>query len=211
MESKKFSIGQAINFGWNTTKKNLSFFIVLLLVNEVIYYVPVFIARLLKEENTLLFILFFLLAIFLRLITSLGIMKIALKICDNQKPQISDLFSSFPLFFTYLWTTILFGLITVVGYIFFIIPGIFLTIMYGFYGYFIVDKNLGVVDSLKGSADITIRIKIKLFLFEIILVLINMLGALALLIGLFVSVPTTMIAKAYVYRKLSNRTNVSQL
>jgi len=50
-----------------------------------------------------------------------------------------------------------------------------------------------------------------LFLFDLLLTLINLLGALCLLIGLFATIPTTMVAIAFVYRKLLAQTEIVQV
>jgi len=47
-----------------------------------------------------------------------------------------------------------------------------------------------------------------LFLFNLLLILINLLGAICLLIGLFVTIPTTMVAWAFVYRRLLAQTEI---
>jgi uncharacterized membrane protein len=66
-----------------------------------------------------------------------------------------------------------------------------------------VDKNSRIVESLKRSWEITKGSTLNLFLLYLLLGLINLLGVFALIVGLFWSIPTTMIAEAFVYRKLS--------
>jgi uncharacterized membrane protein len=84
-----------------------------------------------------------------------------------------------------------------------IIPGIILSIRLSFFDYLIVDKNSRIVESLKRSWEITKGSTLNLFLLYLLLGLINLLGVFALIVGLFWSIPTTMIAEAFVYRKLS--------
>ena len=50
-----------------------------------------------------------------------------------------------------------------------------------------------------------------LFLFGLLLDLINLLGAICLLIGLFATFPTAMVAMAFVYRKLLVQIEITQL
>ncbi|MGV8154618.1 MAG: hypothetical protein ACLKAO_09945 [Alkaliphilus sp.] len=71
-----------------------------------------------------------------------------------------------------------------------------------FYDYFIVDRGSGPVEALKRSWRITKKATWQLCLFFLMTLGINLLGAFFLLIGLFVTVPTTLLAFAYVYRKL---------
>src|SRR4030042_562947 len=75
------------------------------------------------------------------------------------------------------------------------------SITLGFVNDIIVDKKMGI-DSLSKSWQMTKGVKLNLFLFWILLALINIAGALLLLVGLFITVPLSMVATAYVYRKL---------
>jgi uncharacterized membrane protein len=86
-------------------------------------------------------------------------------------------------------------------------------VQFGFFGYLIISHGLGISASLKKSSEVTRGIKGKLLIFYLLLFVINLAGLLCLIIGLFVAIPTTIIAGAYVYRKLLDQalvnTNVS--
>ena len=135
----------------------------------------------------------------------MGLIKITLKLLDKKETEINDLFSCSKYFINFVASGILYGLIILGGFILLIVPGIIWSIKYKFFGYFIIDKGMGPVEALKASANITQGAKWDLFLFGILLALINLLGALALLVGLFVTIPTTLIATTYVYRKLAKQ------
>jgi len=139
-----------------------------------------------------------------------GVNQIALRFCDGEKGEFADLFSCFPLFFKYLFGSILYRLIVLGGIILLIIPGIIWAIKFQFFSYFIVDKGLGPIESLKRSSAITRGAKWDLFLFGLLLGLINLLGAICLFIGLFATVPTAMVAMAFVYRKLLAQIEIAQ-
>jgi uncharacterized membrane protein len=192
----KFSKKEAINFGWNVAKKNLGFFALLLILAFFISFASAFLSTAIS--------------IIVDMLITIGLIKISLKFCDNEKAKISDLFSSSHLFFNFLIGNLLYALIIIGGFILLIIPGIIWSIKYRFFNYFIVDKGLGPIEALKESARITKGNKWNLFLFGLLLVLIDILGALALLVGLFVTIPTTMIANAFVYRKLLSQTETLQ-
>ncbi|MCK4735799.1 MAG: DUF975 family protein [Methanophagales archaeon] len=202
MTAEKFSISEAIHFGWNTMKSNLGFFIGLLILVFLFSSLFSIIAAKATEANIFLGIIFYIADFSLSIIISIGLVKIALRFCDNEKGRFADLFSQYPLFPQYLVGSILYGLIVFAGTILLIIPGIIWGIQFCFYDYFIVDKGLGPIEALKRSSAITKGVKWDLFLFFLILSGINLLGALCLLIGLFVTIPTTMVALAFVYRKL---------
>jgi len=210
MTTKKFSKSEAVRFGWNTMKNNLGFFIGLLVVVGLIYFVPDIISELLKEDAPILSIIISIAVVVLSMVIQMGLIRITLRFCDNEKGESADLFSCFPLFFKYLLGSILYGLIILGGMILLIIPGIIWAIKFQFFSYFIVDKGLGPIEALKRSSAITRGAKWDLFLFDLLLGLINLLGAICLLIGLFATVPTTMLAKAFVYRKLLAQIEIAQ-
>lgn len=202
MTTKSFSKSEAIRFGWNAMKSNLGFFIGFLIVLGVLYIVPSIIAMRVMEVNVPLGVILYIADIILTMIISMGLVKVALRFCDREKGRFSDLFSHYRLFFKYLFGIILYSLIVFGGLLLLIVPGIIWSIKFYFFDYFIIDKGLGPIEALKKSSAITKGIKWDLFVFFLLLIGINLLGILGLLIGLFVTVPTTMIATAFVYRKL---------
>ena len=83
-----------------------------------------------------------------------------------------------------------------------IVPGVIWAIKYQFFAYLIVDKKMGPWEAIQKSGEMTAGNKGNLFLLGLILALINIAGAICLLVGLFATIPTTMLAIVYVYRKL---------
>jgi uncharacterized membrane protein len=77
-----------------------------------------------------------------------------------------------------------------------------LAIKFRFYRYFIIDQRLGPIEALKRSYEITAGSEWELFLFYLLIIGVNLLGALACGIGLLATVPASMVAEAFVYRKL---------
>ena len=88
------------------------------------------------------------------------------------------------------------------GFILLIVPGIIWAIKYQFAQYLVIDKGYKPIEAIKKSGQITKDAKWSLLLLGLLSGLINVLGAIALVVGLFATVPTTMVAKAFVYRKL---------
>jgi len=138
-----------------------------------------------------------------------GFLKVTLRFCDQEKGRLSDLFSQYRLFFKYFLAYILYGLIVLGGIILFIIPGIIWAIKFQFFPYLIIDKKLGPIEALKQSAAITQGVKWQLWVFSLATGVVNIIGALLLIVGLFVTIPVTMLATAFVYRKLLARTEIA--
>jgi uncharacterized membrane protein len=210
MATQKFSLGEAIEFGWNTTKTNLGFFIVLLIIVGLILVIPGTLSRLTKHNAPGLSIIFSIASVVLQVIIGMGLIRIALKFCDNEKAEFSDLFCCLHLFFKYLLSSILYGLIVLAGMILLIIPGIIWAIKFYFFSYLIVDKKLGPIEALKRSSAITDGAKWDLFLFGLLLFGINLIGAIPFLLGWFITIPITMVAMAFIYRKLLFQIDVAK-
>lgn len=211
MTMKSFSKKEALQFGWNVTKSNLGFFIGFLIVFVALIVVPAIISTIAmetNETNVFLGTIFYVAYYVLIFTVSMGLIKTALRFCDNEKGNFKDLFSQYPLFFKYLAGYILYFLIVWVGTILFIVPGIIWGIRFWFFDYLIIDKKIGPIEALKKSSAITKGQKWNLFVFFLMVTGVNLLGAIALLIGLFVTVPTTMVATAFVYRKLLSQSEM---
>jgi uncharacterized membrane protein len=202
MSQEKFSRTEAIRFGWETMKRNLWFFVAILILTWLIPGVFNIMAQLTKKNFGFLSFIFSIIGLMLSLFLGMGMLKISLKFCDKEKAKVSDLFSCAPMFFKYLFGSFLSVLIIFGGLILLIIPGIIWAIKFSFFGYFIIDKKLGPIESLKKSSLITQGSKWNLFRFGLLTIGVMFLGALALLVGLFAAIPTVMVAQAFVYRKL---------
>lgn len=140
------------------------------------------------------------------LIIQVGIIKIVLDLYDGKPLNLANLYLMSHLAPRFLGASILYGLMILVGFVILIIPGIYLAIKLQFYSFLIVDKNAGVVGSLKKSWALTQGASLKLFLFTLAIIILNIVGAIVLLVGLLVTIPTTTMASVYVYRKLLSQT-----
>jgi len=82
-----------------------------------------------------------------------------------------------------------------------LVVAIYIALRYSMSRFEVLD-GAGILESLRKSATITRGVKWKLVGFGIVLGLLNILGAILLLIGLLVTIPISMIAMAHVYTKL---------
>jgi len=205
MSAHRFSIGEAISFGWETVKSNIGFFIGLLIVAFLIENIPSMISQYFQADYPLIAALFALVSAVVAMVVQMGLIKVSLKFCDGVKGTFDDLLSSFDLLLKFIIGGILYFLIVLGGTILLIVPGIIWGIKFSLFPYFIVDDNLGPVEAIKASGNATDGAKWDLFLFGLLLGLINVAGALVFFIGLFATIPASMVAYAYVYRNLSGK------
>jgi len=198
----KFTNKEAIKYGWETMKANFWFFCLVLVVTFAISGVFSFLANHFKNDlllNIVIQIISFIVSLFI----SVGLTKILLNIYDKKEVKLADLFSGAPQYVNYLVGSIIYSLIVMVGFILFFFPGIYLALKYQFYCYLIVEKNMGPWEAIKASGKITDGYKWKLFGFIMLSLLINLAGLIALIIGMFATIPLIMMAQVYIYKKLS--------
>ncbi len=211
MANEKFSIKEAISYGWNVMKSNLGFFIGAMLIAVVVNVVINMVAELFRANNTVMLILVSLVGIVIGTVIEMGFLTIGLKLIDNAKVSFRDLFSTFNLVVKYLLASILYGLIVLGGMILLIVPGIIWAIQFQFFSLGVIEKGLGPIEALKASSQLTKgkKLKVDLLLFALLILGINALGVLALGFGLFITVPTTLVAYVYIYRKLQGQPSAS--
>ena len=234
MGRKSFSYSEVLGFGWRVMKDNFWLFIGAALVLFLIA-LPVQILNSVAEhhpETIPPFLVFASLAVMpiIEIIVGIGFIKISLAFCDGNRPKFSTLFDAQDCFWRYIGAAFLYCLImmgTFVGGIFLpkflsfttyipysgflvllvvIIMTVVLSIKFSLCFYFVIDKKLGPITALRASSRTTMGAKLSLFVFGILCGLINFVGVLCFVVGLFATFPAVMVAMALVYRQLSAQT-----
>jgi uncharacterized membrane protein len=204
-----FSIHSCVSFGWETFKKRPWFFVG---ANLVIVLIYVFASALTSAIDALLggsakepTLAGSLADYALSTLISMGVTAFYLVAHDNPDTvELSQLWHPHP-FWKFVGASILVGLVIVVGFILLIVPGIIFALMYMFTTFIVIDRRLGPIDAMKESNSITRGHKWPLLGFVCILALINIAGAIALLVGLLVAIPVTSLAFTHAYRVLQAR------
>ncbi|MEW6554437.1 MAG: DUF975 family protein [Actinomycetota bacterium] len=205
MASDRYSKGEAIRFGWEAMKNNFVFFLLFLIVAWVVSGGLSALGSINRGSGLTVFpFIFGVLGWLVGILISMAQTTIGLRLsaAPEATAEVSDVWSSWGLFLNYFVGGILVGLMVMVGFIFCIIPGIYLGIRFSFFGYLIIDRNIGPVEAIKRSWEITSGNTWDLFLLGLLFFGIILLGVLACVVGLFAAIPTTMVAHAYVYRRL---------
>jgi hypothetical protein len=131
---------------------------------------------------------------------ALGLCRILLNLVSGRAISIGMLFAGGKKFLPAIGASILFILMVFVGLALFIVPGIYLALRFGFYIYAMVDRDLGVFDSLRYSSSITTRNRLNLFGLSVFVFLIILAGVVALCVGLIFAIPVASLAWAVAYR-----------
>lgn len=206
MTNRTLPIKQLLKDEFATTKKHFPLFVKILLIMVAISAGSHIVANIMEnKDNGVLTIIGAVLAFgfwILQLITDLGLLRISLSIVDGKKAQVSDLFfTKENVLFRYFLSSTLYGIGAIVGLICFIIPGIVFGLATHFYPYFVLEGQ-GPIQALKSSISLTKGVRWYLFRFALALGLLNLVGALLLLIGLLFTIPISILAAARIFRHL---------
>jgi len=200
-----FSIKEALRFGWDKTRAHSG-----LLFKVMITIFAVQVASSIVEkvlEGTVRGFFATVLLLIIGVVVGIGFTHIALKLAKGESAVYRDILPPAKLGWDYVLASFLTGLIIFGGLILLIIPGIYFALRYMFVR-FAVLEGTGVMGSLRQSAKMTVGIKWKLLGFGLVMIGVNILGFLALMVGLLITIPLTLIAYAHVYDVLKKNVEV---
>lgn len=149
------------------------------------------------------------------LIVSVGSVHLSIKTARGENIFFSDLFEKVYRIFHFILAHLVVGLIVLFGFLFFLIPGIYFSLKYFFVTMLIVDKKIGIFEAMKMSSAMTNGQKIWLIWYQLGIFGLNILGFLALGVGLIVTFAMTIIAYGVLYlaflEKVENSEQVGQV
>lgn len=200
----EFSIGSSIRFGWETFKKRPWFFIVVALLIAIMNGIASGVGSAFGERGVAVGV-GVLANFFLSTLIGMGATAFFLKAHDApESVKSTEIWHPRP-FWKYLGATLLAGVVVAIGFVLLIVPGVILALMFMFATYIVIDRGRGPIEAMKESRNITRGHRWQLLGFALALAGINILGAIALLVGLLVSVPVTSLAFVHVYRTLQKQ------
>lgn len=146
--------------------------------------------------NILVFVLSLLILVFFIIGLASGYMKICFDLYEKRESKVSRIFSQFHRAPKIAAAFFLLSIICTLGLILFIIPGLILGFRLRYSYYFILDKNCGIIESLKKSYEATRGLTWELFGLYLV----------SIVMGNFLSVfiiPIMFMMEAAVYKHLS--------
>lgn len=196
-----FSKREAFETGWKLFKANWKLLIAVTVTTGAVSLTQGYYAQNNQNASAVIFNFVFWL---IQIVVALGYLHIALLLTAKKSAHYADLFSQYRYTIHYLIGSILYGLIVAFGLVLLIVPGLIFAIRMQLWSYFIVDRHLGPIAALKASWKVTKGSSVNLLLFDILVGLVTLVGAMLLGLGLLVAVPVTSLAMAWVYRKLAS-------
>jgi hypothetical protein len=134
-----------------------------------------------------------------------GLLAMGLALHDGRAPTFRDAFAHLALGPRFLAAQILYLLMVVIGLAVLVAPGICLGVRYTLFGFCMADGEANLIRSFQKSAVLSTGAEAYLLRMLLVLVALNLLGASVLGIGLFVTLPLSVLVLATVYQRLSTR------
>lgn len=206
------SVGDCISYAWETFKRRPWILIGGFILAMIVSAIPSLFGpypeigpdgQPIPQPVTAFGVIVAIASVVVSIFVSMGLTHFALRAHDNvEATELGDLWYPKP-FWPYLLAYILTVIIIALGFVALIIPGIILAMGLAFVSFLVVDKGLGPMQAIEQSWRITKGHKWQLFLLFLALLGINLLGVLALVVGVFVTAPITLVAFAHAYRTLN--------
>ncbi len=204
-----FSIKEAVKLGWEKTKANFWKSVGITFISLSLPFLMEMLTGAVEHRGSILSLPIFvglsILVAYLSIALKIGGTKLFLRIYDGENPDIKEIFNTYGVFWRFLGQSLLYAIIVMVGFVLLIIPGIIFALMFCFASFIVLDTNTKIVDSLKESANITKGSRWKLLGFFFVLAGVNILGYIALGVGILVSIPVSTFALIHVYRELTKK------
>ena len=207
MQPKKFSIKEMLSFTFNSILNDIGLWLLVDLCSIAIAVVAalgvtVFIAATWPPLGFQLFLLIIFSIVLFKIIygiIALGLAQIGLDFYDHGTSSLGRLFSAKHLIFNYIIASFLYAVVTAIGFMLLIVPGIIFMLLFSLYTTAMVDRNLGPIEALSESYRITKGHLLELFLVMVIALIIFALPIIGVLFGGI----TLKLFEVYVYRKLA--------
>lgn len=197
--SSSLDIGEAFRAGWRGFTANIGPLIVVALV---VWVVTGAVNWLSTDTTGIIRFLASVLSFFLGQLVAIVWISLALAIIDGRPISGESLLPDGSTLISYIIASLIFSVMFVVGLVLLIIPGIIVAVVFGLYGWALVDKGLDPMASLRESSRLTAGRRGQVFLFVLLAIGLNILGLLALIVGVLITSAVTLIAAGHVYRQL---------
>ena len=131
-----------------------------------------------------------------------GFIIVVFMLFKGQEVRFSDFFKGFNYFLPLVLASLVMSILIALGTILLILPGIYLMVSYMFVSLLIVDYHMEFWQAMETSRQIVTKNWFSLFVFFLVLFVVNLLGALALGIGLLVTAPLSVCSVCVAYRDI---------
>jgi len=137
-------------------------------------------------------------------IVQAALLRGCLDITEGRRFRVSEMFTRLPIGSVVL-ASVLVSLITAIGIVLFVLPGIIAWFFLLFTPFFVVDRQMSAVDAIKASFKLTKDNLGTMLLWVIVGTIVYLVGFCVLCLGFIVTGPIVLIGATYTYKKLSGQ------
>ncbi|NGP87624.1 hypothetical protein [Fodinibius halophilus] len=134
---------------------------------------------------------------------SLGFIKIMLQLAQDKYVEVVDMFNNFRTFLSYFVASFLYGIAVILGLFLLVVPGIYIYVRFQFYPYIIIEEEVSAFTALKKSFFLSQSLTLELFLLQLVVITLNLLGILLFGVGIVITYPLTTMATAIAYKSIT--------
>lgn len=213
----KFNIEEVFKQAWELTKKHFWLMLGVGAVTMLISYAiegMQYTFLVWSKDMSFMYIPYLVLLVIgflVSLVLSFNSYRIMFDLVDAKGAAVKDLFkwdtrikSRLP---HWLVAQVIYGLIVFLGFVFLIVPGIYLAIKYMYVGMLMIEKDITITEAFKKSAEMTKGEMWHLVGIGAISILIVMIGLMLLVIGVVTAIMIVAFATTLVYRRLASQTH----
>ena len=205
------SVGDAIRYGWNQFKTNAWTWIGAVVIAAIIQIV---LNTLIGNRSTFRvdtfgqslwtigWIIGSIVTVVVGYLINAALVRGALHEVDGQRPSLGSFFR-FTNVGNVILASILVGVVTAIGLILFVIPGLIVAFLSWWTLQFVIDRHDSAIEGFRSSFRTISSQAGPVFLLALALIGINILGAIPLGLGLLITIPVSTIASTYAYRVVS--------
>lgn len=203
MERSPISIRQAFNFAWPIFKKRFALFTAVLLTIFGAWVALEIVVIAGQRFGILLWIVMHLAFLIFVAGLEVGLLQVCLALYDGEEPTFADSFAHLALGPKFLAGQTLYLLAALIGLLLLVVPGVYLGVRYALFGFCMAAGETNLVRSFQQSAILSTGEQGYLLRVLFVLFVLNVVGASLLGLGLFITVPVSLLMMTAVYRKLS--------
>jgi hypothetical protein len=199
------SARQAFNFAWPIFKKRFGLFTAVLLTIFGAWVALEIVVIAGQRFGILLWALMHLAFLIFVAGVEVGFLRICLALYEGGEPTFADTFKHLAMGPKFLAGQMLYLLMVAIGLLLLVFPGVYLSVRYGLFGFFMAAGETNLMRTFQQSAILSVGTKTYLLWIFVALLVFNALGASLLGLGLFITVPLSVLMMTAIYRKLSTR------
>ena len=199
------SIRQAFNFAWPIFKKRFGLFTAVLLTIFVAWVSLEIVVIAGQRFGILLWAAVHLAFLIFVAGIEVGFLRICLALYDGGEPTFADTFKHLAIGPKFLAGQVLYLFMVAIGLLLLVFPGVYLSARYALFGFFMAAGETNLMRSFQQSAIVSTGTETHLLWIFVALLVLNALGASLLGLGLFITVPLSVLMMTAVYRQLSMR------